>query len=143
MSTNDSLCTTAHWLSTHGLGAIKDSTSTFSITAEQGTALLRPSHPDQLSGWVHFTIPSPPPKRPNLKKVSVDFSAQTAYVDAVDVYLANLVNSKSSGLKQDKSFALDFPTEVVYKGKGILVSVFIQFKDVSSRLMIESVGIEV
>ncbi|KAI1475445.1 hypothetical protein F4774DRAFT_396927 [Daldinia eschscholtzii] len=143
MSNTTSVCKTADWVSTHGLGAIQDSTSTFSITAEDGTALVRPSHPDQLSGRLYFTIPSPSPKHTNLKAVAVDFTAQTATIDAVDVYLADLVNSKNSGLNKDKSFALDFPTEVVYKGKGILVSILIQFKDVSSRLMIESVGIEI
>ncbi|KAI1642121.1 uncharacterized protein F4817DRAFT_310721 [Daldinia loculata] len=132
------------WISTHGIGAIKDSTSTFSITADKGSALVKPTSPNELSGWIHFTIPSPPVNNPNLKVVAVDFSSQSATVDAVAIYLANLVKFKEEGLQKGQSFSLTISSaQAVYQGKGISVSILVEFDSVASNLRIQSVGIQV
>ncbi|KAI2777519.1 hypothetical protein F4815DRAFT_290148 [Daldinia loculata] len=132
------------WISTHGIGAIKDSTSTFSITADKGSALIKPTSPNELSGWIHFTIPSPPVNNPNLKVVAVDFSSHSANVDAVAIYLANLVKFKEEGLQKGQSFSLTINSaQAVYQGKGISVSILVEFDSVASNLRIQSVGIQV
>ncbi|XXH00826.1 hypothetical protein Hte_007177 [Hypoxylon texense] len=132
------------WISTHGIGAIKDSSSSFAITADKGSALVRPTNPNQLTGWIHFTIPSPPVNNPNLKEVAVDFSSQSASVDTVAVYLANSVKFKEEGLQKDQSFILQITsTSAVYERKGIAVSIFVQFDNVGSNLRLQSVGIQV
>ncbi|KAI0106665.1 hypothetical protein F4814DRAFT_66010 [Daldinia grandis] len=132
------------WISTHGIGAIKDSTSTFSITADKGSALVKPTDANELSGWIHFTIPSPPVNSPNLKVVAVDFSSQSANVDSVFIHLANLVKFKEEGLQKGQSFTLTINSaQAVYQGKGISVSVYIQFDSVASNLRFQSVGIQV
>ncbi|KAI1657623.1 hypothetical protein F4813DRAFT_70263 [Daldinia decipiens] len=132
------------WISTHGIGAIKDSTSSFSITADKGSALVKPTSPNELSGWIHFTIPSPPVNNPNLKVVAVDFSSQSATVDSVAIYLANSVKFKEEELQKGQSFTLTISsTQAIYQGKGISVSVFVQFDSVASNLRFQSVGIQV
>ncbi|KAI8963669.1 hypothetical protein F5Y11DRAFT_140971 [Daldinia sp. FL1419] len=132
------------WISTHGIGAIKDSTSTFAITADKGSALVRPTNATELSGWIHFTIPSPPVNNPTLKVVAVDFSSQSATVDSVAIYLANLIKFKEEGLQKGQSFTLPInSTQATYQGKGISVSIYVQFDNVSSNLRFQSVGIQV
>ncbi|KAI1806578.1 hypothetical protein F4811DRAFT_135552 [Daldinia bambusicola] len=133
------------WISTHGIGAIKDSTSSFSITADKGSALVKPTNPNQLSGWIHFTIPSPPVNNPNLKVVAVDFSSQSASVESVAIYLANAVKFREDGLQRGQSFNLTIPNSpaVLYEGKGISVSIYVEFENVSSNLRLQSVGIQV
>ncbi|KAI1465548.1 uncharacterized protein F4812DRAFT_128337 [Daldinia caldariorum] len=135
----------ATWLSTHGIGAIKDSNSSFAIVADKGSALVKPTDPNALSGWIHFTIPSPPVNNPNLKVVAIDFSSQSANVEAVAVYLANIQKYKEEGLQRGQSFTLSLPSnpQVLYQGKGISVSILVQFDNISSNLRLQSVGIQV
>ena len=130
------------WLSTHGIGAIKDSQSSFSITADKGSALIKPTNPSQLSGYIHFTIPSPPVNNPNLKAVAVDFSSQSASVDTVLVYLANNEEFKKENLQRGQSFQLDI-SDVAYGGKGIALMILVNFNSVDSTLNFQSVGIQV
>lgn len=58
----------ATWLSTHGIVAITDTKSSFIITAESGSALVKPGDPEQLTGWVYYTHPQPTHHKPKLKK---------------------------------------------------------------------------
>ncbi|RYP40662.1 hypothetical protein DL767_001520 [Monosporascus sp. MG133] len=134
----------ATWLSTHGIGAIKDTNSTFVITADAGSASVNPSSASQLTGWIHFTIPSPPNTNPNLKTLAVDFSTQQATVDQVQVYLANDQVFSKTNLQKGQSFQLSIAsTSAVYNGKGVAVSVYLKFNNVNSTLNFQSVAIEV
>lgn len=134
----------ATWLSTHGIGAIKDSDSTFSITAESGSAVVKPTRGDNLTGWLHFIIPSPPVNNPNLKNLAIDFATQGASVDSVAVYLANNEIFKKNKLQKGQSFELKIiSSEATYEGKGIAVSVFLKFVSVNSTLDFQSVAVEV
>lgn len=132
-------------LSTHGMGAIKDSNSTFTITADRGSALVKPTDANHLEGWIHFTIPSPPATDPNLKSVTIDFSSQSATVETVAVYLANMQKFKEENLQKGQSFTLDIASvrRVTYAGKGIAVSIFVEFSSSASNLRFQSVAIEV
>ncbi|KAI1391485.1 uncharacterized protein F4822DRAFT_187079 [Hypoxylon trugodes] len=134
------------WISTHGIGAIKDSASSFNIVIEKGYALVKPTTANQLSGWVHYTIPSPPVDYPNLKKASVDFTAQAATVEKVEVYFANSRKFQEAGLSHSSTFTLDVQANqgpVVYGGKGISVSIFVQFGGMGSTIKLQSVAIQV
>ncbi|KAI3319122.1 hypothetical protein HD806DRAFT_510048 [Xylariaceae sp. AK1471] len=132
------------WLSTHGIGAIKDSDSTFSIVAESGSAVVKPTQANQLTGWLHFVIPSPPVTNPNLKTLAIDFSTQGATVEGVAVYLANNEIYTKNKLQRGQSFTLKIlSAESTYDGKGVAVSVFIKFTGVTSTLNFQSVAIEV
>jgi hypothetical protein len=129
-------------LSTHGIGAIKDSGSSFTITADKGSALVKPTNANQLSGWIHFTIPSPPVESPNLKNVTIDFHSQSATVETVAVYLANAQKYREENLQRGESFTLSIASQqAIYNGKGIAVSIMVQFDSVSSKLQFQSVSI--
>ncbi|KAF5230026.1 hypothetical protein FAUST_10049 [Fusarium austroamericanum] len=129
-------------LSTHGIGAIKETGSTFTITADRGSAVVKPTEANELTGWIHFTIPSPATGGPNLNSVSIDFHSQTATVDTVAVYLANSLKFKEENLQRGQSFVLPIPSgQAIYNGKGIAVSVQVQFQDSNSKLHFQSVSI--
>jgi hypothetical protein len=132
------------WLSTHGIGAIKDTTSTFTISADKGSAVVRPSDATKLSGWIHFTIPSPPANNPNLLAVAVDFSSQSATVETVSLYLANLVKFTMTGLQKGQSFTLPISgSQALYQGKGVSLSILVEFENIGSSLRFQSVGVQI
>lgn len=134
----------ATWLSTHGLGAIKDSSSTFTITADTGSALVKPTSANELSGWIHFTIPSPPATNPNLQTIAIDFQSQSATVETVAVYFANMQKYKGDNLQRGQSFTLTLASgSAIYDGKGIAVSIYVKFDNVASTLRFQSVAVQV
>lgn len=105
---------------------------------------IRPTNPNILTGWIHYTIPSPPPNNLDFKKVRVDFSTQSATVDAVEVYLSNAQKFKQDGLQQGQSFELPIAAgQATYGGKGITVSIKVKFEAVGSHLEFQSVAIQV
>ncbi|KAK7748031.1 hypothetical protein SLS53_001283 [Cytospora paraplurivora] len=135
------------WLSTHGIGAIKDSSSTFRITADGGSGLVKPTKSEDsndTSGWIHFTIPSPPASYPNLRAVAVNFSSQSATVERVKVHLGNLQVFEQNELQATSSFEFEIASSsAVYRNKGIAVSVYVEFENVASKLKFQSIGIRV
>ncbi|ROV89113.1 hypothetical protein VMCG_09861 [Cytospora schulzeri] len=135
----------ATWLSTHGIGAIKDSHSTFSIAADAGSAIVHPTDANDTKGWIHFTIPSPPASSPNLRAVAVNFSSHSATVERVQVYLANSLVFDESNLQMTTHYTSDIASaaSTVYKGKGIAVSVYVEFDNLNSKLKFQSVGVQV
>ncbi|ROW12959.1 hypothetical protein VPNG_04662 [Cytospora leucostoma] len=138
---------TTTWLSTHGIGAIKDSSSTFEISADGGSGLIKPAKSDTSSdtaGWIHFTVPSPPASHPNLKAVAVDFSSQSATVDRLRVHLGKSQVLEQHNLQATSSFKFDIASSsAVYTTKGIAVSVYVDFENVASKLRFQSVAVEV
>lgn len=133
------------WLSTHGIGAIKDSNSSFSITAENGVALIHPTSANDKSGWIHFTIPSPPADNPNLRAVTARFSTSSATVDKVRVFLGNNTAYSRDSTQETDSFTygISSTSETVYKDLGIAVSIWVDFDSVTAKLKIQSVGVQV
>ncbi|KAK3984672.1 hypothetical protein QBC44DRAFT_336571 [Cladorrhinum sp. PSN332] len=129
-------------ISEHGFGAIKDSGSTFTIVADKGSALIRPSNTNQLTGWIYFTLPSPAPGYTGLKNVTIDFSSQSAYVDAVNIWLANRKVFSAENLQKTSSWTEDIAAgQAVYQGKGIAVAVYVEFDSLASALRFQSVSI--
>ncbi|TGO73576.1 hypothetical protein BELL_0349g00020 [Botrytis elliptica] len=66
------------WFSTHGIGAIKDSSSTFVMNMMGSSVIVKPTTPDPLTGWVHFATPSPSVDNPDLKNLSIKFYSHSA-----------------------------------------------------------------
>ncbi|KAI4859658.1 hypothetical protein F4820DRAFT_453673 [Hypoxylon rubiginosum] len=109
----------ATWLSTHGIVAITDTKSSFIITAESGSALVKPGDPEQLTGW-------------------------TAHVQEVAIYLANMQKFKQENLQRGQSFEEPIVgQQVVYNGKGIAVSIRLVFENMGSSLRFQSIAIKV
>ncbi|KAF2969125.1 hypothetical protein GQX73_g4409 [Xylaria multiplex] len=134
----------ATWISTHGIGAITDTDSSFTITAASGSALVKPGNSGQLSGWIHYTIPDPPATNPSLITLAVDFASQSAFVQDVAIYLANVEKFKRTNLQRGQSFEESIVDQkVVYNGKGIMVSIKVEFENMGSSLRFQSIGIKV
>ncbi|KAI0437069.1 hypothetical protein F4803DRAFT_571352 [Xylaria telfairii] len=134
----------ATWISTHGIGAITDSNSTFAITAEGGSAIVTPKNSTQLAGWVHFAMPNPPATSTTLQLLAVDFSTQSATVEDVAIYLGNRQALSLTNLQKTTSFTESIaPQGATYTGKGIAVSIRIQFDGMGSKLRFQSVSIQV
>ncbi|KAK9776311.1 hypothetical protein SCAR479_06923 [Seiridium cardinale] len=132
------------WITTHGIGAIKDSKSTFEITVENGSGVVRPTTATDLRGWVHFTIPGPPVDKPVLKIAQIDFSSQSASVETMQLYLANRRVFDEGQLQKTSSFDLDISSsKAIYQDKGIALSLELVFNNVGGALRFQSVGIQV
>ncbi|CAH0002478.1 unnamed protein product [Clonostachys byssicola] len=134
------------WFTTHGIGAIKDTDNSFSITSDGGSAKISPTSDtsdSDLKGWVHYTIPNPNPDNSSLKAIQVDFSSQSASVDGVKLHFANSLKFSVSDLQQTSSFNLDIASSsAVYSNKGIAVSLYLSFDDKHSWLKLQSVGVQ-
>lgn len=131
------------WLSTHGVGAIKDTASTFAITVDRGSAVVRPTSANQLTGWIHFVIPSPPANNLNLKKFAVHFPPRER---PLRKWLFTLPTTRcTTWADSGQFFELDIPstTTTTYTDKGIAVVVFPKFTNVSLTLDFQSVAIQV
>ncbi|KAM0812940.1 hypothetical protein AB5N19_12931 [Seiridium cardinale] len=132
------------WITTHGIGAIKNSKSTLEITVENGSGVVRPTTATDLRGWVHFTIPGPPVDKPYLKIARIDFSSRSASVETVEIYLANTRVFDEGKLQKTRNFDLNISsTRAIYQDKGIAMSLEIEFENVGSSLHFQSVGIQV
>lgn len=143
--TNSGTMTT--WIATHGIGAIKDSASSFSIAAEAGCGTVKPTNKDERSGWIHFTIQSPPPGYPFLKGVEVDFSSQSATVEKVEVYMGNDLVFGRDLLQETGSFhrAFDAQASSIRYTSKIAVSVYVEFEvdDEHAKIRFQSVGLQI
>ncbi|TGO07787.1 hypothetical protein BTUL_0247g00160 [Botrytis tulipae] len=121
----------ATWLSKHGIGAIKDSSSTFAINMSGGSTIL--------TGWLHFAIPSSPVEYPNLKDLSIKFFPHSVAAESVLVFLANHKVVEEGSLQQTASFNLDIAsTKATCKGDGIAISIKLVFSSVASTLTFQS-----
>lgn len=125
------------------MGATKDSDSSFVVKAVGGSAVVQPTKAAEKQGWVFFTIPSPPDDYPNLKTVEVAFSSQTATVDAVSVYIANIQKWSQSNLQQTSTFDTDVSSvSASFDKKGIAVAVQLTFENLNSKINFQSVAVE-
>ncbi|KAK4458236.1 hypothetical protein QBC42DRAFT_210787 [Cladorrhinum samala] len=131
-----------NYIAAHGLAAIVDSSSGFSIKADKGSAYIRPHSANQLMGWIYYALPSPPPGNDTLKKLAIDFSSTAAYVSAVHVYLGNNEVYKADNMQQASSFTEDISSsQAVFKDKGILVAIHVVFDSVAASFHFQSVSI--
>ncbi|KAK4158754.1 hypothetical protein QBC43DRAFT_248868 [Cladorrhinum sp. PSN259] len=129
-------------ISEHGFGAIKDSSTTFTIQADKGSALIRPTNNTQLTGWIYYTLPSPAPGYTGLKNITIDFSSQSATVDAVQIWLANRKVWDAENLQKTSTFSEDIATgQATYSGKGIGVGIYVEFDSLASTLRFQNVSI--
>ncbi|CAH0027205.1 unnamed protein product [Clonostachys rhizophaga] len=131
------------WFTTHGIGAIKDTNNSFSITSDGGSAKISPTSASELKGWVHYTIPNPDPDNSSLKAIQVDFSSQSASVDGVKLHFANSLKFSVSDLQETSSFELDIASSsAVYSDKGIAVSLYLSFDSINGWVKLQSVGVQ-
>ncbi|KAK4183778.1 hypothetical protein QBC35DRAFT_507317 [Podospora australis] len=134
------------YLATHGFGAIKDSNSTFTITTvtKTGSAVIKPTDPNELSGWIHYTIQSPSADQPNLKTAIVDFSSQSATIETVEIHMAQKNAFVADNLQATQAITLPitgYAGAVTFNGKGLALSVYIVFSSLSSSISLQSVSI--
>lgn len=103
------------WISTHGIGVIKDSANSFTVTIDGGDAYVRSTSATDLTSIIYFTIPSPPENSPNLSAVRVDFSSQSAFVNSVAICFTNDEKFSQERLQKTSSFQLSIsPASAVY-----------------------------
>ncbi|KAL7789846.1 hypothetical protein V8C37DRAFT_403849 [Trichoderma ceciliae] len=132
------------WITTHGVGVIKDSENSFTVTIDGGDAYVRPTKATELTGIVHFTIPSPPKNNPNLAAVRVDFASQNAFVNTVAVFFANDEKFSHERLQKTSSFQIAIAAgSATYTEFGISVSVGIKFSNLDSSIIFQSVGVQI
>ncbi|KAI5864036.1 hypothetical protein GGS23DRAFT_562664 [Durotheca rogersii] len=130
------------WITTHGIGAIKDSEQSLTISMEDGSASARsPGGPKPTTAWFHFPIPSPPSDFLNLKAVKVDFNSTGANLGTVVVYAGSKTIFQRGGLS-GQHVQLPFDETAVYDGLGICVSVLVTFLSSESSIKFQSVGIQ-
>ncbi|KAK4183779.1 hypothetical protein QBC35DRAFT_507321 [Podospora australis] len=139
------------WLSTHGVGAIRaqDTTAFVLYTNERGS-ILKPTNANELKATVYFTLPSPPSRTTEMTSVAIDFSSQTARVDALRILsgIEELWEKKLLG-KTDE-FRLPIPNKdranissTVAEGKGLALAVTVDFESVHGEIEFRSVGLQV
>ncbi|KAK4224285.1 hypothetical protein QBC38DRAFT_458437 [Podospora fimiseda] len=130
-------------LTVSGTQAIKDSNSNFHIDTSRGVGIITPTSPYELSGWIHFTLPSPSGSCV-LRRVDLDFEAVNAYVDEVGVYVGNArVHHIERGDRQTGSFGQRIYGMPVYNdGERVLVSVLVGFDGLDGVVTFNWVGVE-
>lgn len=132
----------ATWISTHGVGVIKDARSSFKISIEEGGATVQPTSPNALEGAVHFVLPSPPRNNPNITDAMVEFSPQSARIDELAIFFANEEKFRKSRLQKTSTFQISVASaQAVYDGKGIAMTLYIKFDQVSSAITFQSVAV--
>ncbi|RYP40661.1 hypothetical protein DL767_001519 [Monosporascus sp. MG133] len=133
------------WLSCHGAGAIKASDNSFVITANSAGALIRPTNANELKGTILFPLPSLPQNVSHLVKVAIDFSSQTAEVDAVTIMSGGDQVFQKNNLEKTQEFTVNCGTSVAadQRGKGLVLAVALEFETISGRLKFRSVELEV
>ena len=106
---------------------------------------MQPSRPDAKQGAVHFILPAPPRENPNITSVAVDFETDKAYVDAVAIRFANMeaFRERFPGPKTS-SFAVKVPPgEAEYNGRGVVVTVYVKFREFRAVVDFDQVRIAV
>ncbi|PYH69448.1 uncharacterized protein BO88DRAFT_487600 [Aspergillus vadensis CBS 113365] len=133
----------AIWLQGPGSGAIAD--PALKIRPDRGGAIVQPSRFDAKQGAVHFILPAPPRENPNITSVAVDFETDNAYVDAVAIRFANMeaFRERFPGPKTS-SFAVKVPPgEAEYNGRGVVVTVYVKFREFRAVVDFDRVRIAV
>ncbi|KAK3989092.1 hypothetical protein QBC44DRAFT_95429 [Cladorrhinum sp. PSN332] len=133
-------------LSVSGVGATKDSNCSFDIEISKGVGIITPTIANELSGWVHFTLPTPSgssSSRAALRRVDLDFDAVEAYIDEVEVFVgSSKVHHIERGDRQTRSFGQSIPGVPAYTGGGISVSVLVGFDDLDGSITFNCVSVE-
>lgn len=135
-------------LSTHGIGAILTSDTSFNKTYNHGIANYTVSQSaNSTKGWIYFTIPSPPPGYTTLEGASVNFTQDNgvtvtmiqAYQGASPLLNYPITGSQTEPVKPNTTYNFTSPTE--YNGNGIVVAIYVEFTISPATLSIVSVGV--
>jgi hypothetical protein len=129
------------WLTTHGIGAIRNSASTFSIQAVDGSARIGPTDGKEKEGWVHYTIPSPDDNHTILSKIKLDISADRASINEVKLWLGNDLAFDKGTLQKRNSWIEPVSPTATYSDAGISVALYLKFPTYDSSIDIQSIGV--
>ena len=127
---------------THGISAIKDTRSRFTIVPERGSAVIRPTTADELSGWIHFYVDTSSAGNTDLNSVEINFNSQSATVETVTIYERNKEIFNEDNLGKADAFTLPIaPGHAILSGGPTGVSIKVQFDNLASKIYVRSVGV--
>ncbi|KAI1465549.1 uncharacterized protein F4812DRAFT_439279 [Daldinia caldariorum] len=134
------------WVCSHGAGAINTLDNSFSITANEGGSIIRPTKAGELYGTVLFPLHGMPNNVSYYNKVAVDFSSQTALVDEIVIMSGSDEVFQKKRLRKTGDFTIPLENHHVKAeedGKGLALWIKVEFDTVTAELEFRSVGIEV
>ncbi|KAE8154181.1 hypothetical protein BDV25DRAFT_136107 [Aspergillus avenaceus] len=129
------------WISSAGTSVMKDAKSSFEIFVEESGETVRPTDPNSKEGAVHFSLPSPQVNK-TLTEITVDFYPRNVCIQKVVLSFANEEVFSKAQLQRISSFKLACG-EIPYQGKGITVTIHLEFDQVGSAITFQSVAIGV
>lgn len=131
------------WSAVHANGVITEEGTDFAVQHSPGHVKVKAT--SQLTGNLHFPIPSVPASYSNITSVTVDFQAEGATVDSIRVFLGKTSHPAGSDLDwtETETSSVSPTLSVKSNSAGIDVVLGVKFDGTGSDsyLTIHSVGV--
>ncbi|KAI1171678.1 hypothetical protein F4777DRAFT_42306 [Nemania sp. FL0916] len=125
----------------HGVAVIAED-SCFNVKVHNGVGLVAPKNNNELVGRVYFPLPCPPAGCTKVNKIKIDWSGQTAIVDAVTILFGDTRKFTKNELQVTGNFNVPVGSgQATHDGRGIAVEVYIYFQNVYSNASFKSVSL--